>query len=515
MLFSNDEKKNIYTIPYDEPYIAGPQSKAFMSWLNMLIPSQSNKTPKVHYALIDHVMTGHKRQQALCHRGMAKSTLVGEYIPLYVASLGSYPNFGKVENIIIFSATVDQAQEHLSNIVDFYEKSPKLQTYLTLITKGKKKVKVDEIWLVNNRGDEVVIQALGAGQSMRGTKKGDVRPQLMIYDDILTDDILKSELERKNLHSWFYSSVQRAVDVTHFKHLVIGTPMTQDDLLWNMWQSPKWHTILLPLTQDMFTCQEDIVTSWMDRFSPEIVWDDYQEAKSMGALGEFYREMLLQVTPEETRIFKDEWLREISPVDFKKRMHEMNYFTSMDYAVSEKNSSDFRAIMTIGVDNDGVRYLVGCDHGRWNPSDTVDILFKHFRKFRPISFKAEKAALQQVLGHYIEKRMIQENTYVFQDYLELNSSVSKHARVLSLQPLFKVGKMKLIKGWYEESKAELLYELQGYTVEGKTTKHDDLIDCLANFNDPNFVIDTTSVRSIELDGDHYIQEEMIADSSIF
>lgn len=516
MLYQDDVEKNIYTMPYDEPYEIGNESKAFFSWLNILIPSQSNSTPKVHYKLIDHMMTRHKRQLAVCHRGMAKSTLVGEYLPLYIASLGSYPNFGKVDNLVIFSATIDQAQEHLANILDFYEKSPKLQTFLKLHTKGKKKPKVDEIWFTNVNGDEIVMQAIGAGQAMRGTKKGDTRPQLLIFDDIMTDDILTSELERKKLHSWFYSSVARAVDVNHFKFLVIGTPMTQDDLLWNMWQSEKWHTLLLPLVQDMFTDKEDIVSSWMDRFTPEIVWDDYMEAKSMGALGEYYREMLLQVTPQETRVFQDEWFHEISPEVFKKNMHNMNYYTTMDYAVSEKASSDYRCIITMAVDRDGVRYIVRINYGRWNPSETVDILFQHFRKFRPISFKAEKAALQQVLGHYIEKRMIEEGTYVMQDYLELNSKSSKHARIMSLQPLMKQGKIKLIKGWYEAGKAELLYEMKGYTVEGGTTKHDDVVDTLANFNDPNFILDTSSaVRTIEYEDNTYIVDEMIADSTIF
>ena len=515
MLFDNDEQKLISTIPYDEPYKIGNQAKAFFSWLNVLIPKQQNETPKTHYALIDHVMTRHQRQQVVCHRGMAKSTLVGEYLPLYIASLGHYPNFGRVENLVIFSATIDQAQEHLANILDFYEKSPKLQTFLKLHTKGKKKPKVDEIWFTNMKGEEIVMQAIGAGQSMRGTKKGDARPQLLIYDDIMTDDILTSELERKKLKQWFYSSVQRAVDVTHFRHIVIGTPMTEADIFWGMWQSESWHTLLLPLTQEMITNKENIISSWMDRFSPEVIWNDYLEAKSMGALSEFYREMLLQVTPQETRVFQDEWFHEVSPEDFKKNMHEMNYFTTMDFAVSEKDASDYRAIMTIAVDRSGVRYVVRIDHGRWNPSETVEILFEHFRRFRPISFKAEKAALQQVLGHYIEKQMVAENTYVLQDYLELNSKVSKHARILSLQPIMKQGRLKFVKGWYEAGKAELFYEMKGYTVEGGKTKHDDLVDCLANFNDPNFVIETSSTRDIEIEGDHYIDDVMIADSAIF
>jgi hypothetical protein len=65
-------------------------------------------------------------------------------------------------------------------------------------------------------------QAKGAGESMRGTKRGKDRPQLLVFDDILSDEILESEVQRKKLHTWFFSTVSNSVDITHFKYIMIN-----------------------------------------------------------------------------------------------------------------------------------------------------------------------------------------------------------------------------------------------------------------------------------------------------
>ena len=47
---------------------------------------------------------------------MAKTTVLSKFLPLYIASTGELPNFGRVLNCIIFSATYDQAVDLLKDI---------------------------------------------------------------------------------------------------------------------------------------------------------------------------------------------------------------------------------------------------------------------------------------------------------------------------------------------------------------------------------------------------------------
>jgi predicted phage terminase large subunit-like protein len=445
--------------------------------------------------MVDEMIgTNEQNVQAMIHRGGAKSTVLSNYLPIDIAVRGKLENFGVVHNLVIFSATIDQAIEQLKAVRDIWDNSDILQEELKLARDKQGKIvadKVDYLALTNRAGHTLHIQAKGSGQSMRGTKKNGFRPQVCIFDDILKDEILTSENERKKLRTWFYSTVANAVDVTHYKKIVVGTPMTDDDLLMSMSRSKTYKTVKFPVA-DKFPCKvQDMVTSWPDRFTPERVMKQFNEAKEMGAEADFYREMMLEVVNEDLRIFKEEYFKEYYYKDMKKFFPDMNFFTSIDAAVSKKQSGDYSVVITVGVNSDGHLFIVRCDVGKMNPDELIDTLFEHVKEYRPIETRAEEAALQLVLDHYIEKRMMKTNTFFNYDKLIKNTSTAKEYRILGLQPMMKQGKIHFPADRSEDGIAELMYEMKGYISTGATTAHDDAVDCLANFLDPNFLQEPT------------------------
>ena len=489
---------------YRLPYKPQVDSLKFFSWTHLHIPSEQNKTPKMHYQMYDELI-GDKEQnvQALVHRGGAKSTVLTNHLPIYVAVNGFLDNFGVVHNLVIFSATIDQAIEQLRGIRDIWDNSEVLQEFLTLAKNKQGKIiadKVDYLAWENRQGHVIHIQAKGAGQQMRGTKKNGYRPQLCIFDDILPESILTSETERTKLRAWFYSAVSNAVDITHYKKIVVGTPMTDDDLLMMMSRSQTYKTVKFPVANKFPVPVEEMVTSWPDRFTPERVMKQFVEAKENGAEAEFYREMMLEVVNEDLRIFKDEYFKEYSYADMKQHFPTMNFFTSMDLAVSKKSSGDFVVIMTIGVNAQGHWFIVKIDVGKFDPTQTIDILFKHVDMFKPLYTRAEKAALQQVLDHFIEAKMISTQNFFHYEGLENNSSVSKEFRINALQPMMKMGKIHFPYDIDTSAMAELYYEMKGYIKTGPTTAHDDAVDCLANFLDPGFIVAPSQDMGSEIDG---------------
>ena len=403
-----------------------------------------------------------------------------------MAYKGELPGFGKVENLVLFSATISQAEEHLMNMRIEYENNDELQKVLTLVDNKRIKPKNNQLVFDSVYGNRIYIQAKGAGESMRGTKKGKTRPQLLIFDDVMTDEILTSEVARKKLHSWFFSTVTGAVDIAHYKYLVIGTPMTEADLLGQMRVAPNWDTIEIPVAQEFPVPKEDIVSSWPDRFTPHEIWDKYQEHKQMGAESEFYREYMLQVISDDVRLFKKNMFKYFNYKELKEKFPNMLFFTSMDLAVSRKQSADYTAIITIGVDSDKNWFVVKADHGRFDPTKTLDILFNHVRMYGPLGVGVENAALQQVLDHFMNERMVRENTFFNVVRLKGNSAIKKEIRIAGLHPRFSLGKV-----WFNKrdsaTKVELEHELNMMTREACLAQHDDVADCLANFTDEDFV----------------------------
>ncbi len=506
LLLSN--KASNYVRPsYTIPYLPKPTSIMFFTWINLHVQKEQHKTPRMHYQMVDELIgTDDQNVQAMVHRGGAKSTVFTNYVPIFTAVHGSLPNFGIVHNLVIFSATIEQAIEQLKGIRDIWDNSEVLQEILVLAKDKRGKIladKVDYIAWENRDGHVIHIQAKGAGQSMRGTKKNSYRPQLLIFDDILTDNILTSETERKKLQTWFYSTVANSVDVSHYKKIVVGTPMTDDDLLMMMLRSPEYKSVKFPIA-DVFPCPvEDIVSSWKDRFTPERIMAQFREAKSNGAEADFYREMMLEVVNDDMRLFESEWFKRYQYKEFKSQLGECNIFTTLDLAVTKKQSGDYTVIITIAVTKEGHWFIIKADVGRYNPTEVIDHLFNHFKMFKPLETRAEKAALQQVLDHFIEERMIKTGNYYNYTSLENNSVISKELRISALQPKMKMGHIHFPTDIDQDAIAELEYEMMGYIKTGKTTPHDDAVDCLANFLDPEFIVTPSLKSGTEVDSGQY------------
>jgi len=505
---------------YTVPYKPGKESREFFSWVNVNIPNEEFSTPKMHYIMIDELFTDDTNVQAMVHREGAKSTVMTKFTPLYVASTGGLPNFGRVVNLCIFSATYAQAVDLLKDLYAAWESSDVLQETLKLARNKKGRVvseKENHLCFDNEQGQRIHIQALGAGDSMRGTKKNDEfgkshRIELFIFDDILKELILDSLKERQKLKKWFYGPVHQARNSKHYKKIVVGTPMTDDDILMEMLRSETFKSVLFPVADKFPVAVEDIVSSWPELHTPEVIMADYLEAKEMGALDEFFREKMLEVVNEEMRVFKDDWIKHYYYADLKSENATMNFFTSLDIAVSSKKHGDITSIITIGVNKEGHRFIVACKRGQLTPGETITELFKQVRKFNPIDTRAEKAALQQVLDFFIQEESMRTKTYFNYNPLEKNSTESKEFRIKSMQPLFKQGKMHFPKDIDIDDINELLYEIQGYIKTGPTTKYVDCLDCLANFMDPDFVIEPMSDAGTEIHGDMYNLEDM--DSNI-
>lgn len=529
---------------YNYPYKPKEPSVRFFSWVNMNMSAEGSETPKMHYMIIDELLCGKDSVQAMVHREGAKTTVLSKFLPLMVASTGEFYGFANVKkqfindaikliddkinpsenqllkkerliksldsqddsvtNCVIFSATFDQAVDLLLDIRSAWDNSEQLQATLKLAKDSGGKTISDAksyICFENDKGQRFHLQAKGAGQSMRGTKKDGVRPQLLIFDDILPDSILDSKNERVKLKRWFYSVACPAASSAGNIRIVVGTPMTEDDLLSEILNSTRFKSIKFPIANEFPVAEDKIVSSWPDYHTKRKIYQDFMEAKEMGAEGDFYREKMLEVVNDDMRVFESSWFKEYNYSDIKEQLKEMNFFTSMDLAVSRKKHADFTVVITIGVNKDGHWFIVKIDVGRYPATRTMDILFDHVNKFRPLQVKAEKAALQQVFGDFLDQRMIKSKTYFNYEGLENNSVTSKEYRINALQPKMKLGMIHFPKDIDQDSVAELLYEMKGFIRTGATTAHDDAVDCLANFLDPNFVITPSPKNGTEISGD--------------
>lgn len=175
--------KNFISPDYTKPYHPLQASIDHFSWVNTVMEPFPVETPKMHYQIIDHVASAQQhweegtltvRANAVIHREGAKTTVLTQQTVMRAAMTGEFINIGEVTNIVIFSETKTMAMDILADIYNMWESSETLYETVPLAKKKNGKYKgntLDHYCFVAANGKHVHIQAKGAGEGMRGTKK--------------------------------------------------------------------------------------------------------------------------------------------------------------------------------------------------------------------------------------------------------------------------------------------------------------------------------------------------------
>jgi len=71
----------------EESYIPSDFASEFVNFIKLVTGEQGeeNLSPVVHFKMLDKIAGKKQNIANLCHRGIAKTTLLGEYLYLYIA----------------------------------------------------------------------------------------------------------------------------------------------------------------------------------------------------------------------------------------------------------------------------------------------------------------------------------------------------------------------------------------------------------------------------------------------
>lgn len=114
-------------------YMPSEFALTFMNFIKLVngAAGESHKTPPVHLAMLDKVVTGRSYIANLCFRGAAKTTLFMEYLCLFVAVFGYLPGLGKVDGMIYVSDSMENGVASARKNIEFrYNNSEFLQEWL-------------------------------------------------------------------------------------------------------------------------------------------------------------------------------------------------------------------------------------------------------------------------------------------------------------------------------------------------------------------------------------------------
>ena len=479
-----EEYLNATDYHHDPSYVPSEFALEFVTFIKLVNGAQGeeHKTPLVHYKMLDTLTQGGKRVINLCHRGIAKTTVMGEYLFLYIATYGEIPGFGRVDLALYVSDSIENGVKNMRKNLEFrWENSDFLREYVPEIRF------TDIRWEFKNADGKVfIVKGYGAKTGVRGAKEMGKRPQLAVLDDLISDEDARSTTVIAAVEDTVYKAVNYALHPT--KNMIIwsGTPFNAKDPLYKAVESGAWAVNVFPVCEQYPCTREEFRGSWPDRFTFEYVKEQYDNAVKLGKVETFNQELMLRIMSDEDRMIQDGDIGWYKIDAVLRNKGKFNFYITTDFATSLKDKADFSVISVWAYNNVGDWLWVDGVCKRQLMDKNIDALFRLAQLYKPQSVGIEVTGQQGGFIQWIQGQMLDRNIY-FPLASEGNDSkpgirpnTNKMVRFNTVVPLFKARKVFFpIERKQEDTMQEAINELSLVSVSGFRSKHDDFLDTIS------------------------------------
>jgi len=471
-----------YNVPAD--YMPSEFALDFVTFIKLVNgeEGEENQTPLVHYYMLDTITDGGRRIINLCHRGVAKTTVMGEYLFLYIACYGEIPGFGRIDLALYVSDSIENGVKNMRKNLEFrHDASEFLKEYVPV-------AKFTDIrWEFHNADGKIfIVKGYGAKTGVRGAKEMGKRPGLAVLDDLISDEDARSATVISAVEDTVYKAVDYALHPT--KNMIIwsGTPFNAKDPLYKAVGSGAWAVNVFPVCEKFPCTREEFRGSWPDRFTYDYVRSQYDKAVKLGKLETFNQELMLRIMSDEDRLIQDSDIGWYRRANVLANMPLFNFYITTDFATSEKEKADFSVISVWAYNNNGDWLWVDGICKRQLMDKNVDDLFRLAQQYRPQSVGIEVSGQQGGFIPWIMGEMMTRNIY-FPLASENNNgqpglrpASNKLERFNVVVPWFKSHKMFFpIELKNSPEMVEAKNELSLASRSGFRSKHDDFIDTIS------------------------------------
>lgn len=478
-----DDYLNIVSYVQDTSYIPDSFALGFINFVKLVNGGrgEENTTPVMHYRMLDQI-PGKEDIANMVYRGSAKTTLLGEYLFLYLAVYREIPEFGLVNLAMYISDSVENGVKNMrKNLEHRYQNSDFLLHYIPTI-------KFTELrWEFINLDQEVfIVKAYGAKSGVRGAKELGVRPQLAIMDDLISDEDARSQTVIAAVEDTVYKAVDYALHPTRRKIIWSGTPFNAGDPLYKAIESGAWKVNVFPVCEKFPCSRKEFRGAWEDRHDYDYVAKQYKKAMLSGKIDTFNQELMLRIMSDEERLIKDHDINWFSRVALLKNRGAYNWYITTDFATSEEEANDFSVISVWALNHNGDWFWVDGVVEKQDMGVNIDDLFRLVQVYKPLETGVEISGQQKGFISWIKKEMLTRNIFfnLAKDGNSkkegLNPNTNKMVRFQVVVPWFKAGKMYFPEELKQDPRMkEFMNELKLATQKKFKSKHDDCIDTVS------------------------------------
>ena len=440
----------------------------------------ATEIPEFHRELWHYCCSPHRYTAIAAPRGHGKSTAVTH------AYLLACLLFRKAKYSLIVSDSFSQAGLFLGDIIKELRDNDDIHGLFGNIEFTKQTE--DDIICKFEDGHTFRVQARGAEQKMRGLKWLNHRPDLIICDDMESDEQVLNKERREKFRRWFYSALLPALSAEG-KVRIVGTILHLDSLLERLMPEhqliasgatkvkllineplKQYTQIKLPWNAVKYRAHSDDFEHilWPTRWPKKELEARRNQYAQQGLLDAYAQEMLNKPLDESDTFFRRADFLPIKDEDKKKNL---NYYIAADLAVSQKERADYSVFVVTGMDEDGRLQVVNVVRERFDAMQLVESILMLQRLYKPVLFGLESGIIQKSIGPYLNEAMMTTQTFV--NIVPLKPSADKLTRARSMQARMRAGAVKFDKtaDWYHTFEEELM--------RFPRDRHDDQVDALA------------------------------------
>jgi len=433
--------------------------------------------------------------------------------------------YQKRKFILIVSETSTQAEDFMTFIKSELEKNERLQQdFPHVYGEG-------EVW----RADTIVtrngikIRGAGAGQKLRGMRHGNVRPDLVLPDDLENDEQVESAEQRRKLSNWFFKALLK-IGQKNTIYLVTGTILHFDSLLSNLLNKPgwkgrkfkailrwsqsklweEWERIYCDLSvgkeeadkqaDAFFKANKDAMLKGTEVLWPEV--EDYyylMKVRTSEGIAHFESEKQNEPINHEDAVFLEEWFQywEEGDIDFT----GISHVGTCDPSLGKRNKRSDPSAIIAGYMKDNILYLDVADIERRQPDKIMSDLIAHHTRKPFDKLRIESVQFQEFFLRQFEKLSHEQGMTI--NIEEYCPNSDKDLRIIRLQPWIKNGWIRLKKEMFE-LKRQLIY----YRPKGRGG-HDDGPDALEMLLDlcEKGLIKAVSISDERREQDYHFERE--------
>ena len=451
------------------------------------------------------------------------STIIGSFVPLYIAWKGELPGYGKVNyGLYIGDSMRNNVKTTMNTIEQVYLESVWLQTQfesarftdelveLVRLPRTATEISLYEVAMAAGKKPTQVpgrskrkfaMRGVGAQTGVRGTRSGLQRPQFAIIDDVVPSEAeANSDTILSSIDSTIESDVLNALHGAGSFAILIGTPYNKKDPVYSRVESGAWVPVVFPICESIHEDMElhEFRGVWENRHSYTKVMKRYKDALNSNKTRSFMQELMLRITSEKDKVIPNDYIEWFNREDILKNGASYNWYITTDFTTTGGASNDFSGIAIWAVSSNNDYLLVDLVLKKMDIALQYNELFRLVNKYKRFNGTVEVGIEidgQQKLHLFaIKELMNKRNEYftiarqkggVREGILSKQGKGGKEGRFSVMVPLFQAGKIRFARDLNDSSSMrELKNELDYITYDeyGRVqfgSVHDDGIDLIS------------------------------------